>query len=135
MASRIEEAVLDRRLGHAVAPDVPEPPLELAQRDPRLDERQEEVLDDMAGRAVGLVEVERVGVGNALAPGGDTARLEAHQHGFLVRPGVHARPERGYERQLDGDEIDVVELWERKPFKGGGGRWIERHAGLQVVRA
>ena len=55
-----------------MAPDVPEPPLELDERDFRLDERQEEVLDDVAGRAVGFVEIERVGVGNALAPGGDT---------------------------------------------------------------
>ncbi len=130
---QVEESVLDGRLGHPVAPDVPEPPLEIAERDPRLDERQEEIFDDMPGRAVGLVEVERVGVGDALAPGGDAARLEAHEQRFLVRPGVNACPERGDERQLDGDEIDAVELREGEPFKGGSGRRADGHAGLQDI--
>ena len=128
---QVEEAVLDRRLGHPMAPDVPEPPLELAERDSRLNERQEEILDDVAGRAVGLVEVERVGVGDAFAPGGDSGRLEAHEQRFLVRPGVDARPERGDERQLDGDEVDMVELRQGEPFKGRCGRRDDGHAGLQ----
>ncbi len=59
--------------------------------------------------AVRLIEIEGVGIGDALAPGDDAPRLEAHEHRFLVRPDVDARPERGDERQLDRNEIDAIE--------------------------
>ena len=66
---------------------------------------------------VGLIEIVGVGIGDALAPGDGASRLEAHEHRFLVRPDVDARPERGDERQLDGDEIDPVDLRDRDALR------------------
>jgi hypothetical protein len=106
---QVEEGVFDGRLGHAVAADAGETGFELAQLDARLDERQEEILDDVGGRPGRLVEVEGVGVGDALAPGLDAPGFEPQEEGVLDGPGVDARPERGDERQADRDEVDAFE--------------------------
>ncbi len=90
----VDEGVLDRRLRHPVPADVREPGVELAERQARLDERQEELRHDVPRRRRRLGGVERVGVGDALAPADDAARLDPEEERLLARPGRRADRER-----------------------------------------
>jgi hypothetical protein len=128
---QVDEGVLDRRLGHPVAADVPEAPVELAEGDPRLDERQEELGDDVPRRGGGLAGVERVGVGDALAPGGHAVGLEAQQQRLLGRPHRRRDREGGDERQPDGDQLDAVDRPDDLVFEREGGRGRGVRGGLR----